>query len=109
MIEIKAEWKKEPFVLTVNGHADAPRNEEGHDLICCAVSTIAQTLGISCVSLPCVNTRYHSIKADGFEQILVTGTEAHWDELVPRFQMAIEGLTVLAMQYPQHVHLTIEE
>lgn len=109
MIEIKVEWKKEPFVLTVTGHADATRNVDGHDLVCCAVSTIAQTLGISCASLPFVSTRYHSIKADGFEQILVTGTEAHWDELVPRFQMAIEGLTVLALQYPQHVHLKVEE
>jgi uncharacterized protein YsxB (DUF464 family) len=54
-----------------------------------------------------VETVYH--RADGFARILVTGTEAHWEQLVPRFQMAIEGLTVLANQYPQNVSLTVEE
>lgn len=107
MINIKVEWKKEPFVLTATGHAGAQHNADGHDLVCCAVSTIVQTLGVSCASMIGINTLYH--KCDGHAQILVTGTETHWDELVPRFQMAIEGLTVLANQYPQHVSLTVEE
>lgn len=109
MIKIVIRWKDEPFTLTARGHAKAPRNAEGHDLVCCAVSTIIQTLGISCANVYGVNTVYHKIKADGFEEILATGTEAHWDELVPRFQMAIDGLTVLANQYPQNVSLTVEE
>lgn len=106
-MEINIRWKGEPFSLTARGHAGAARNENDHDLVCCAVSTIVQTLGVSCVSLLDVQTIYH--QADGFAEILVTGTEAHWDQLVPRFQMAIEGLTVLANQYPQHVSLTVEE
>lgn len=107
MIDIQVRWKGEPFSLTARGHAEAARNEDGHDLVCCAVSTIIQTLGVSCASLMEVETVYH--RADGFARILVTGTEAHWEQLVPRFQMAIEGLTVLASQYPQHVSLSVEE
>lgn len=107
MNDIQVRWKGEPFSLTARGHAGAARNEDGHDLVCCAISTIVQTLGVSCASLPDVQTTYH--QADGFAEILVTGTEAHWDQLVPRFQMAIDGLTVLASQYPQHVSLTVEE
>ena len=107
MINIRIKWKDEPFSLMLDGHANAGRNEHDHDLVCCAVSTLVQTLGVSCVSLPDLNTRYQA--QEGHVEILVTGTEAHWDKLVPRFEMAIDGLTVLANQYPQHVTLTVEE
>lgn len=109
MIDIKVTWKKEPFMLTANGHAAAERSANGHDLVCCAASMLIQTLGVSCANVDGVNTTYHAVKNVGFEQILVTDTEAHWDELVPRFQMALDGLTVLANQYPQHVSLSVEE
>lgn len=107
MIDINVRWKDEPFSLTASGHARAARNEDNHDLLCCAVSTIVQTLGVSCASLPDVQTTYH--QAVGLAELLVTGTEAHWDQLVPRFQMAIDGLNVLTNQYPQHVSLSVEE
>lgn len=107
MINIEIKWKGEPFTLTASGHANADRNEDGHDLVCCAVSTIVQTLGVSCASLLDVCTVYRKLK--GCAEILVTDTEAHWEDLVPRFQMAIDGLTVLANQYPQHVSLSVKE
>jgi uncharacterized protein YsxB (DUF464 family) len=106
-MDINIRWKGEPFSLTARGHVGAARNKNNHDLVCCAVSTIVQTLGVSCASLMEVETVYH--RSDGFAEILVTGTETHWDQLVPRFQMAIEGLTVLANQYPQNVSLTVSE
>lgn len=107
MINIWAKYNGEPFRLTAEGHADAGRNDEGHDLVCCAVSTLIQTLAFSCANLPGVRTDYR--KASGFSEILITGTEAHWDTLVPRFEMAIGGLTILAAQYPQNISLTVEE
>lgn len=107
MMHVHVRWKGEPFSLTAKGHTNADRNEEGHDLVCCAVSTIVQTLGVSCASLMDVETAYR--RAPGDTEIVVSGTEAHWDQLVPRFQMAIEGLTVLANQYPEHLALLIEE
>ena len=65
MIDVKVEWKTEPFSLTARGHAQAKRNADGHDLVCCAVSTIVQTLGFSCAGMPEVNTTFHTIKGDG--------------------------------------------
>ena len=107
MITIRIHWKDEPFTLTADGHANAKRNELDHDLVCCQVATIVQTLGISCASLPDVNTRYRA--SSGSAEIVVTNTEAHWDELVPRFAMAVDGLSVLAAQYPESVSLIVSE
>lgn len=107
MIRIDVKWKSEPFRLTASGHADGPRNEKDHDLVCCAVSALVQTLGVSCASLTDVNTLYRDSKGDA--EIVVTDTEAHWDELVPRFQMALDGLQVLAAQYPEYITLTVCE
>lgn len=106
MIKINVRWMSEPWRMTVTGHADAIRNEEGHDLVCCAVSTIVQTLGVSCANLMDVNTTFHTSK--GFADILVTGTESHWDVLLPRFDMALDGLRVLQSQYPQCIEVKIE-
>lgn len=107
MTDIRIKWKGEPFTMTVSGHACAKRNEEDHDLVCCAVATIAQTLAVSCMSLQGVQSLFRT--GDGFSDLIVSDTEAHWDELVPRFQMAIDGLTVLSAQYPDNISLTVTE
>lgn len=107
MTDICIKWKGEPFTMTVSGHARAKRNAEGHDLVCCAVATIAQTLAASCMSLEGVQSLFRT--DDGFSNLIVSDTEAHWDELVPRFQMAIDGLTVLSAQYPDNITLTATE
>ena len=91
MIDIRVKMDTEPFSLTAEGHACGPRNEADHDMVCCAVSVIVQTLAVTLGKLDCVRTDY--AKESGNIKILVTGTEAHWDELVPRFRMAIDGLT----------------
>ena len=105
MIDISIRMDTEPFSLMAAGHAHGPRNEADHDMVCCAVSVIVQTLAISLGKLDCVHTDYS--KQSGDIKILVTGTEAHWDELVPRFQMAIDGLTQLAEHHPQCLRLSV--
>lgn len=109
MIDIRIAWKDEPFALRAIGHAGVDRSTCDHDLVCCAASTIIQMLAVSCAQVEGISTRYHAVKEKALEEILITGTEAHWDELVPRFQMAIDGLTLLANQYPQNVSLLVEE
>jgi uncharacterized protein YsxB (DUF464 family) len=106
VIKINVKWMSEPWQMTVTGHAYAPRNADGHDLLCCAVSTIVQTLGVSCASLMDVNTTFHTSK--GFADILVTNTEPHRDVLLPRFEMALDGLRILQAQYPEHIELETE-
>lgn len=107
MIDIRIKCNGEPFVLTADGHANAPRNEDGRDLVCCAVSTLVQTLAASCAQIPGVRTTYR--KESGRTKIHLADTEAHWDELIPRFNMVITGIQVLAEQYPESVSLTVEE
>lgn len=109
MIDIRIAWKDEPFALRAIGHAGGDRSTCDHDLVCCAASTIIQMLAVSCAQVDGISTRYHVVKEKALEEILITGTEAHWDELVPRFQMVIDGLTLLANQYPQNVSLLVEE
>jgi len=92
------------FTLTAEGHAHADRNENDHDLVCCAVSTIICTLANSCAQMEDVNTVYHS--KHGYGHVNVTSVpEDLWGEIVSRFQMAVDGLTVLALQYPDSIKI----
>lgn len=91
------------FMLTAEGHANAERNEDGRDLVCCAVATIFGTLANSCKRLSYVETEY--ISQSGYGCVKVTGldhsTEDEWQQINARFQMAVDGLEAMAVQYPQ--------
>lgn len=39
---ITAQIDRETLTITVSGHANAKKNAQGHDLVCCAASTLAQ-------------------------------------------------------------------
>ena len=96
------------FSLTAEGHAHAARNENGRDLVCCAVSTIFGTLANSCTQLDGVNTTYHN--KPGYGHIVVTGVpENLWGVVDARFQMAADGLAVLAIQYPDSIRVEENE
>lgn len=109
MINIEATLGEDAaFSLTAEGHAHADRNEHDHDLVCCAVSTILCTLANSCVQLDDVNTVYHS--KPGYGHVMVTNvTEALWGEVESRFRMALDGLEVLAMQYPACIKMQLSD
>lgn len=108
MISITAEMGRDSvFSLTAEGHAGADRNEDGRDLVCCAVSTIFGTLANSCAQIDDVNTVYHS--RHGYAHCVVTNIpDDLWAEINSRYQMAVDGLEALAMQYTQCLHVSVE-
>lgn len=105
MIEAKIERSGGVYTLTVKGHANAERNEKDHDLVCCAVSILAQTLGVSCVEVQEARTMMHQEKGD-YEVRVFNGDECR-DEILPRFVMAADGLMLIEEQYPDNIRLTV--
>ena len=108
MINIEAELGEDKvFYLMASGHADAERNEDGRDLVCCAVSTFMGVLANSCALIEDVRTVYHS--RSGHAQVSVTDVpERLRAEINSRFQMAVDGLEALAVQYPQCLWITVK-
>ena len=108
MIKIHASLgKEEAFMLSAEGHANAARNENDHDLVCCAVSTLFGTLANSCAMIEDINTVYHA--ASGNALVTVTNiTDDLWAEVASRFRMATDGLQALAIQYPESLRVTEE-
>lgn len=106
MIRVRADIEDGTyFSLYVEGHAQAERNDNDHDLVCCAVSTIVGALACSCMKIEDVNTTQHGGK--GHAMVTVTGVhEEMWSEINARYQMALDALESLAAQYPRS--LTIE-
>lgn len=106
MIIIDAQMKSDYFALTADGHANAARNDDGRDLVCCAVSTIMGTLANSCALIDDVSTMYTT--RSGYAHIFVNNCGELWCEVCSRFQMAVDGLNALAAQYPQSLRVTVE-
>ena len=106
MIIVRAEsmGKWDTFSISADGHANAARNEENHDLVCCAVSTLMGTLANSCARIEDVNTIYQS--SHGHALVTVTNIpEEIWHEIASRFTMAMDGLEGLAEQYPDSLRI----
>ena len=103
MIEVKARWGNNCFSLEAEGHANAERNEDGRDLVCCAVATIMTTLANSCTKMEGADTHY--APKSGHGKVFVMADDEHRDGVEARFQMALDGLTVLAMQYPESIKI----
>lgn len=93
--------------ITASGHAKAQRNEDGRDLVCCAISTLMCTMANSCAQLKGPATVYHT--QSGLAELTITNILSAPDEVRPRLQMLLDGLQVLSVQYPQNIRLTIED
>lgn len=101
----KGNYKK----VVVKGHAYGSRNEEGHDLICSAVSALAYTTVYSVAEL--VGVKPIAEDGDGYfllelpqniseEQLKVQNT------VVGTFEI---GVREISLVYPKNVKLEIEE
>lgn len=99
--------KPNSFTVVASGHANAKRNEDGRDLVCCAISTLMCTLANSCAQIKGPATVYHT--QSGMAELTVTNVMAAPDEVKPRLQMLIDGFRVLEQQYPQNIRMTIED
>lgn len=89
--------------LTVQGHADGARNGHDHDLLCCAVSTILQTLVASLIAMDDREPVYSLKPGDSYVQ-------AHpdirdWRGVKVRFDMAMDGLRCLAAHNPDNLKI----
>lgn len=99
--------KPNSFSIVATGHANAPRNEDGRDLVCCAISTLMCTLANSCAQIMGPATVYHT--KSGMAELTVANVMTAPDEIKPRLQMLIDGFRVLEQQYPQNIRMTIED
>ncbi len=99
--------KPNSFTVVAAGHANAPRTEDGRDLVCCAISTLMCTLANSCAQIKGPSTMYHT--QTGLAELTVTNIMTAPDEVRPRLQMLIDGFSVLEAQYPQNLRMTIED
>lgn len=95
------------FSVEAEGHANAKRNDDGRDLVCCAISTLMCTLANSCAQLEGPAVVYHTL--DGFARLTVSNVRSCPDGLRARLQMLLDGLHVLEQQYPQNVRLKIHD
>lgn len=94
-------------MISASGHAHAARNENDHDLVCCAVSTLLGTLANSCAQIEDVNVIYQTSSGNGLVTVVNIPVDL-WAEIASRFRMAMDGLEVLAMQYPQSIKISME-
>ena len=94
------------FTVIADGHACAPRNEDGRDLVCCSISCLLTTLANSCAQLDGVQTIYKA--TSGLAELHVSNTLVDPAGIDGRRQMTVDGLTGLAQLYPQSIRMTVE-
>ena len=96
MITIIYDEKGKDMSLQASGHAGyAPK---GQDIVCAAVSTLMQSLAYSVDS--------GTVTCDpGGDNILRVQANRSLDTLA-KFELVIDGLYLLAQQYPENVRLT---
>ncbi len=94
------------FHISAKGHARACRDENGNDLVCCAVSTLLQALVCSCAKVEGIKVT--STQEEGFIHISLGG-ESEEDvvmEALPRYTMVTDALEALSAQYPQCLEIS---
>lgn len=95
---IRVTHDQEGYGLTVEGHAGAARNAAGHDLVCCAASTLMQTL------LYTASKAGYMLDHDareGYMHISITPGQHFTRELQVMFRVVEDGLEMLEAAYPQ--------
>lgn len=85
--------------LQVDGHADY--DAEGKDIVCSAVSAVAQSLAFYLQATPGVRADTVAKKGD---MRVISG---HGDTVHEAFRLTAIGLAEIAKQYPQHVKVSI--
>lgn len=105
MMDIRICFGNRTVIAT--GHANAPRNEDGRDLVCCAVSTLVQTLIFTCQELPGTLV-YHTV-APGDVYIKVSEPDSATDGVKHRLRMLQDGLEHLEKQYPELIRVTSDQ
>lgn len=99
---IKVTHEKDVYGLSVSGHASAQKNAEGHDLVCCAVSALMQTL------LYTASKSGHMLDhetEDGYLRVAITPGQRFTRELQIMFRTVEDGIEMLAQAYPECIEM----
>lgn len=99
---IKATHDPDCYGLIVTGHAGGKKNAQGHDLVCCAVSALMQTLLYTASKSG--HMLDHDAK-DGHMHISITPGQAFTRELQVMFRTVEDGIEMLAQAYPECVEI----
>ena len=104
MTKIRMDWKN--LKMELDGHAgSAPY---GRDLVCCAVSTLSQTLIYALEDLQKngkTDVDWTGNQKQGYMLIEADPRRNHEAEVQHYFRFAVEGLRMLAEEYPQFIEL----
>lgn len=108
---IQASWKEGGSTLTfrLSGHSGAA--PAGEDLICAGVTTLAYALAQTVsdhAARGALTEVPQMILSSGKAIISATPKEKFRDTLQGAFQMAINGIKLLATHYPDHISAGIE-
>ena len=102
MINVHASYSN--LSLRMDGHAGAERNEQDHDLVCCAASILLQTLVRSCTIAYGVNVEGEA--SSGHADIRITSEKVGNAAAIHRYQMCLDGLEMLEKCYPQSIRVS---
>ena len=108
---ITASWKEEGSTLTLRLHGHAGSAPAGADLICAGVTTLVYALAETVSNHAARGSLAEApqiILSSGEALITATPKEEFHDTLQGAFQMAINGISLLATHYPDHISPGIE-
>lgn len=94
-----------PYGLVMEGHAGAELNENDHDLVCCAASTLMQTLLYS------LSRQGHVIDHEMREGHMLIRCHDAYNcdrQMANTFMVVEDGLEMLAQEWPEHVKFSAE-
>ncbi len=101
MVDVRVNFDNATVILT--GHANAPRNEDGRDMVCCMVSTLAQTLAATCLELPGTLVDYDAEPGNVHMKVHRSGSQMQ--PVAERFRMFLDGMTMLQKTYPECIRI----
>lgn len=99
MIEVR--YSDDYFILEAKGHAGAAKNEYGHDLVCCAVSTLMDTYEYASRMEGCIM----QVEADKGYKRVEPDPDCMYQPALKHYLTCKSGMEMLARERPQHVRL----
>lgn len=105
MIHVTIDPKE--LAVCVTGHADAPRNDADHDLVCCSVSVLIQTLAYTGQEDDGMSTEGYLRKGDAYLRLIPCN--GYYKRGKTYMRMLQRGLEMLQESYPAHIRVAYGE
>lgn len=98
---ITVHYSDDDCILEARGHAGAAKNEYGHDLVCCAVSTLMDTYHYAghmdgCIMLVEADKGYKRVEPD---------PDSQYAPALKHYLTCKRGMEMLARERPEHVRM----